>query len=1076
MHHNSDSEQSLEDATVDLFRSLGYATLNAEAEFNGISFDGSLTGRAQMDEVVLVGRLRDALLRLNPTAPPEAIANAIEQLTQDRSLLTMVNANQQIYDLVKDGVKATFTDEDGAEDAVTLTVIDWNEASHNDWLAVQQLWVLSLDGLYRRRADIVLFINGLPLVFIELKTFHRNVERAYRENFKDYKDTIPHLFWYNAFVILSNGRYSRMGSITASWEHFHEWKKVSDEREEGRIDLETMLLGTCDPSRLLDLVENFTLFKFEAGGHVKLVARNHQFLGVNNAIQAVQSLGENQGRLGVFWHTQGSGKSYSMVFFSQKVMRKITGNWTFLIVTDRQELDEQIYENFADIGAIPKVKASDSGIQAQTGDDLKQLLRDDHRYLFTLIQKFHTRPKPGKKEALYPELSDRDNVIVMTDEAHRSQYDTFAANMRRALPEAAFIGFTGTPLMAGEERTKQVFGDYVSIYDFKQSVEDGATVPLYYENRIPKLQLTNDELNGDMEALLDAAMLDDEQETRLERDFKQEYQLITRDNRQETIAQDIVSHFMARAFAGRSYNSKGMVVCIDKLTAVRLHELVNRYWHQAIDALKAQLKTIRDRDERKQLRDQIKFMQETDMAVVISQAQGEIEFFERRGIDIRPHRARMMNEALDTKFKKPDDPFRLVFVCAMWMTGFDAPACSTIYLDKPMRNHTLMQTIARANRVFRDKQDGLIVDYVGVFRNLEKALAIYGTGSSGTDGSQVDKPIHKKQKHLDELAAKVDDAITFCDGLGIDLNLIQQTEDRFERDALKADAVETILIDETTTQQFLIMARDVNRLVKANRPHPETGRYEITRKMLLILAEALVDSVPDIDISLIEGDVSELLDSSVETEEYIIGASPTDTDRRLDLSQIDFDALKQRFELGHKRTATERLRGAINNRLRQMVRQNRTRMNFRETFQQMIDEYNSGSVNVEEQFQRLMTFYRELDEEEQRTLAEGLTEEELAIFDLLTKPEIDLTDEERDEVKYAAQSLLSTLKKDKLGLDWRKKQQAQAEVQQTIRVILDNKLPEKYDADLYNQKCIDLYQHVYESYFGAGKSVFGDVA
>lgn len=1058
---NRDNEESLEQATMQLFESLGYEVINAYHEDFG---NQSLLGRECVDEVVLVSRLRPALERFNPELPREAIEAAIAEISRDRSLMTMVAANEQIYRLLRDGLKVSFKATDGSEIEERVKFIEWSEAKvhENDFLAVQQLWVLGINGLYKRRADIVLFINGLPLVFIELKTFHRQVENAYNHNLSDYKDTIPHLFWYNAFIILSNGRYSRMGSITATWEHFHEWKRISDEREQGRISLETMLEGTCEKSRLLDVLENFVLFQRIAGGTVKIIARNHQFLGVNNALQAVTTIRENQGRLGVFWHTQGSGKSYSMVFFSEKVRRKLAGNWTFLVVTDREELDQQIYQNFADVGAVPDTKGKRRDVQAASGEELKRLLREDHRYVFTLIQKFHTR-----NGETYPVLSERQDIIVMTDEAHRSQYDTFAANMRNALPDAAFIGFTGTPLMAGEEKTKQVFGEYVSVYDFKQSVEDGATVPLYYENRIPHLQLTNEELNADMEDLLETAMLDEEQESKLEREFKQEYQIITRESRQVAIAEDILEHYLERGFAGRSYQSKAMVVCIDKLTAVRLYERVRKLWQERITALESE----RHPSEEQQAK--LAFMRETDMTVVISQSQGEVEFFRRHGIDILPIRERMVKERLDDKFKKADDPFRLVFVCAMWMTGFDAPACSTIYLDKPMRNHTLMQTIARANRVFKDKKNGLIVDYIGVFRNLEKALAIYGSGEAGTSSDGI-MPVQRKNEQLTQLREKTQEAEAFCEDLGIDLKAIVRA-DGFERLGLKEDAVEAILLSEESRQRFLLLAQEIKRLYKAILPDKTASEFYFIYKMLNILSQALFEGV-DGDISAIEGELGELLDGSVIAETYVIEASPTDESRRVDLSRIDFDALRQRFEAGHRRTATERLRGAINRQLQRMVRQNRTRMDYLETFRQMIEEYNSGAVNVEVIFERLITFVEDLEQEDKRSIAESLSEEELTIFDLLTKPQIELSPEEREQVKRIARELLATLKREKLVIDWRKEQGKRAAVQNTIRIILDAQLPEKYDKPLYDQKCADIYQHIYESYFGSDKSIYSEVA
>jgi type I restriction enzyme, R subunit len=527
----------VEKPTIALFAELGYETANTFHEKLGKH--GTL-GRESEDQVVLVPRLRVALQRLNSDVPQEAIELAIEELIRDRSARSPANANREIYQLLKNGIPIRISASEDAELVEVVRVIDWNDPMNNDFFLASQFWISG--EMYRRRADLVGFVNGIPLIFIELKTAHKRVEDAFHDNLRDYKDTIPQIFWYNAFIILSNGHQSRIGSMTAGWEHFFEWKKISDEQEKGVVSLETMICGTCEKSRLLDIVENFILFSSAGGASLKLIAKNHQLLGVNNALKAVRSLGENQGHLGVFWHTQGSGKSYSMVFFSQKVLRKIPGNWTFLIVTDRQELDDQIYKTFQDVGAVTEIQ-----VQAESGEHLKQLLQEDHRNIFTLIHKFHT-----EKGQNYPKLSDRSDIIVITDEAHRTQYDILALNMRNALPNAALIGFTGTPLMVGEEKTRQVFGDYVSIYNFRQSVEDGTTVPLYYENRIPALQLTNADLNANMEELIEDVELNEGQQRRLEHEFAREYQLITRDERLEKIAEDIVAHFMTRGQMGKA--------------------------------------------------------------------------------------------------------------------------------------------------------------------------------------------------------------------------------------------------------------------------------------------------------------------------------------------------------------------------------------------------------------------------------------------------------------------------------------------------------------------------------------------
>lgn len=678
-----DGEGTLELNTMKLLTTLGWEVEDCYHEMFGA--DGTL-GRETSAQVVLESRLREAIAKLNPGLSIAVAELAVAEITKDRSVLSPVRANQEVYQLLKDGVKVTYRTDYDEETIDVVKVIDWEAPENNDFFLASQFWISGDYG--RKRCDLLGFVNGIPLLFIELKASHKSVENAYKHNLSDYKTTIPQLFWYNAVIILSNGTKSKIGSLTAGWEHFAEWKKINDEGEEGVVSLETIVRGVCGKVHLLDLVENFTIFSEAKGETAKLVAKNHQFLGVNRAIHAVQEIKENQGKIGVFWHTQGSGKSFSMVFFSQKVLRKLPGNWTFLIVTDREDLDGQIYKNFASTGAVIE---KEEHVRAQSGDHLKQLLNtEDHRYLFTLIQKFRT-----ENGATYPMLSDRSDIIVINDEAHRSQYDTFALNMRNALPNAAFIGFTGTPLMAGEERTKEVFGDYISVYNFKESVDDGNTVPLYYENRIPELQLVNESLAEDLADIVDSADLSDEQQAKLEREFAREYHLITREDRLETVAQDLVAHYM-----GRGVLAKAMVISIDKATTVKMYDKVQKHWKTKLGELRKAAAGA-DPADRPELESRLSFFEKTDMAVVVSQSQNEIEEFKKKGLDIATHRKRMVKEDLETKFKNSDDPLRIVFVCAMWITGFDVPSCSTIYLDKPMKNHTLMQTIARAKPIRR---------------------------------------------------------------------------------------------------------------------------------------------------------------------------------------------------------------------------------------------------------------------------------------------------------------------------------------------------------------------------------------
>ena len=1052
-YFNPDSEDAaIEQPTINLFAELGWETLNCYHEpFGSLS----LLGRETMSEVLLPNHLRAAAEKLNPGMSLVAIEIALDEIHKDRSAMTTARANQVVYHLLKNGVKVTHKGTDDDEEKVeTVRLIDWIEPDNNDFFLASQFWISGDYG--KKRADLVGFVNGIPLVFIELKASHKKLELAFEKNLSDYKDTIPQVFWYNAFVILSNGSKARIGSMTAGIEHFAEWKKIDDENESGLISLDTMIRGVCEKRRLLDFVENFTLFDERKGDLAKLVAKNHQFLGVSNAISAVEHLKANHGKLGVFWHTQGSGKSYSMVFFSQKVLRKIPGNWTFVIITDREDLDGQIYRNFASTGALLE---DEKRVRADSGESLKRMLnQEDHRYVFTLIQKFHT--EHGEK---YPVLSERDNIIVITDEAHRSQYDIFASNMRSALPNAAFIGFTGTPLMAGEERTKEVFGEYVSIYNFKESVDDQNTVPLYYENRIPELQLTNANLTDDIADICERADLDDDQERKLEKEFAREYHLITRDDRLDRIGEDIVAHYM-----GRGVLAKAMVISVDKATAVRTFDKVQQHWRTAIAKTRKEVAAA-DPMDRPELEARLKFFEETDMAVVVSSAQNEIEEFKQKGLDIKVHRRRMVNEQpdLETKFKNSDDPLRIVFVCAMWITGFDVPSCSTIYLDKPMKNHTLMQTIARANRVWRDKQNGLIVDYVGVFRNLQKALAIYGTTQGEPDPEA--SPVHKKEELVNQLRETISATAAFCLERNVNPATIQEARG-FERVKLVEDAVAAFVVNDDTRRGYLSRAGYVDGLFKSLLPDTAANEFGPICKVFRVIADKIRSEIPPVDIAEVMAEIEALLDQSIGAEGYLM-PPVSDPNRYVDLSQIDFEALRDKFEGSRKSVEVQKLRAKLTFKLARMIQVNRTRIDFLEEFQKMIEDYNNGAINVQIFFDKLLVFAKRLDAEEKRGIAEQLSEEELVIFDLLTKPDVMLTNLESAEVKKVAKVLLEKLKKEKLVLDWRKQQTTRAMVLTTIKDVLDQ-LPRVYTKDLYEQKCDTVYQHFYEAYLGQGKSVY----
>ncbi len=1042
-------DQLVEQPAIALFGELGWSTVSAWGETFGPA--GTL-GREHQGEVILAHRLRAALERLNPTLPAPALDSAVEQIVIDRSAMDPVRANRELYTLLREGARVKVRQDDGSESPEVVRVIDWRHPSANEFLLVSQMWIKS--DLYSRRADLVGFVNGIPLVFVELKASHKNVRDAYDQNITDYRDTVPKVFVPNGFIICSNGTDSRIGTVSSAWEHFTDWKKISDEAEPGAVSLATIIRGTCDPTRLLDLVENFTAFIERPGGLVKLLAKNHQYLGVSNAIDRLLELRdappEERGRLGVFWHTQGSGKTMSMLFFSQKVHRLLPGNWTFVMVTDRKDLDDQLYEEFTDAGVL-----TETHVQATSGDHLRQLLGEDHRYVFTLIHKFRT-----ERGETFPVLSDRSDVIVITDEAHRSQYDVLALNMRNALPNASFLGFTGTPLIVGEERTREVFGDYVSKYDFGASIRDGATVPLFYENRIPELQLDNDSFDDDLEQILEDAELDEAQEAKLARMFGKQYQLITREDRLERVADDLVEHFLGRGFPG-----KAMVVSIDKATAVRMYDKVRRRWDERLARGRAHLLDARlVGRERDLLAAEVAYMTDTDMAVVVSQGQNEIADMKAKGLDIVTHRKRMVDEDLESKFKDAEDRLRIVFVCAMWTTGFDVPSCSTIYLDKPMKNHTLMQTIARANRVFPEKQNGLIVDYIGVFRNLQAALAIYATPA---DDDEL--PVKDKAELIAWLTTAIANARAFSEGLGVDIaGLLDATGlDLLERS--KA-AVEQVIVTDEAKAQFVTHSRLVDQLFRAILPDPQANDFGPMRALLVFLAERIRALKPPVDVSHVVNKIEQLLDQSVAANAYVIDATGAETSL-INLNEIDWEALAQKFANGFKRTEAEKLRNSVAAKVEALARLNPSRTEWVERFQALIDSYNAGSLNVEEFFKQLVAFTQDLNEEERRTLAEGLTEEQLAIYDLIMRPAPELTDAERLQVKKVAEHLLEVLKSEKLVLDWRKEQRARAAVRLTVEVELDQ-LPAAFTTEQFHQKCDIVYRHVFDSYWDDGRSVY----
>ncbi len=1056
---NLSEDTLVQQTTADYLRDeLGWESVYA---YNTETFGPNGTfGRASDREVVLTRYLRASLEELNSGLPEDAYHQAVRQIVEYSSIQSMLATNREKYALLKDGVQVSYRTEKGELKKHRLRVFNFEEPEKNHFLCVRELWVRG--DLYRRRADIIGFVNGIPLLFMELKNVNKDIRVAYEQNLADYKDTVPHLFHHNAFIVLANGVDAKIGTVSSRFEHFHEWKRLHEE-EAGAVNMETLLKGICDKHNFMDLFENFIIFDESSGALVKILARNHQFLGVNRAMEAVKNRKERQGKLGVFWHTQGSGKSYSMVFFTRKVHRKLGGNFTFLICTDREDLDTQIYKTFAGCGLADNDR---DPCRASSGEHLKELLGQHKAYIFTLIQKFNQDVDPEEG------YSHRDDIIVITDEAHRTQYGRLALNMRNALPNASYIGFTGTPLFKDDEITRRVFGDYVSTYDFQRAVEDKATVPLYYDARGDKLGVATNDLNERIaEKLEELEMEDIDVQQRLEKELKRDYHIITAEKRLDQIARDFVEHYSTAWETG-----KAMLVCIDKITCVRMYNLIQKYWQERITELESKVSEASDEQEEVYRRRQINWMRETQMAVIVSEEQGEVDKFRKWGLDITPHR-KLIKEGFETgdgeridvesAFKKEEHPFRIAIVCAMWLTGFDVPSLSTLYLDKPLKAHTLMQAIARANRVNEGKNNGLIVDYCGILKNLRKALATFagqGDGGRGGGGGETD-PAKPDEELLADLAEAIVFVRTFLKDRGASLDdIIEKTG--FDRNAAILAAKEAANENDMTRKRFEVMCREVFKKFKACLNSKGVNEYRREYDVINIIYRSLQQDREQAEISDIIRQLHEVVDEAITTTpERVAEESPP-----YNIAAIDFDRLRREFERSPaKRTTVQNLKQAIEQKLQRLLAQNPLRTDFQRHYEDIVAEYNreKDRVTIEKTFEALLKFVQDLDAEENRAMREGLDEESLAIFDLLKKPE--LTPRDIKRIKQVAVELLQTLKGEKLKIDhWREKEATRDAVRIAIHDFLWNEetgLPvESYTEEDVNEKTEAVFYHVFRVY------------
>lgn len=1000
-------------------------------------------GRASYHEILLTRYFQNALRRLNPWMTDSQLSEAQKTLESRLSTASLLQVNEEKYFLLRDGIPVTVKKPNGQPETKRAAVIDFQNPENNEFLAIKELKIQG--DLYRRRTDIVGFVNGIPLLFVELKKNTVDVQNAYEDNYTDYLDTIPQLFYYNAFLMLSNGTEAKIGTLGSKYEFFHEWKRLA-ESDPGSVALETMLRGICRKENFLDLLENFILYDHSGGRTAKILARNHQYLGVNEAVKAYAGRKLNDGKLGVFWHTQGSGKSYSMVFLAQKIRRKFAGSPTFVILTDRDELNKQISDTFENCGLLGKTKAAQ--FIAASGDDLVQKLKGNPSFIFTLIQKFN---KPDAAP-IYP---DHD-IIIMSDEAHRSQYGIFADNMMKLLPTAARIGFTGTPLLSSDNITARTFGGYVSIYDFKRAVEDGATVPLYYENRGEKiLDLHNPEITNRILDAIENADLDVDQQDKLESEFAKEIHLLTAEPRLRSIAKDFAGHYSDLWTSG-----KAMFVCLNKVTCVRMYNFVQEYWQAEIQNLKAKIKSA-TQQEAQELERKLRWMQETEMAVVISQEQNEIQTFRKWGLDIKTHREKMENRELDKEFKDSGNPLRVVFVCAMWLTGFDVKCLSCLYLDKPLKAHTLMQTIARANRVAEGKSNGLIIDYIGIVKALRKALADYTANAGGLGGAD---PTVDKEKLIARIGDTVAKTETFLSERKIDLGLLIAAEG-FAKLSYLQDAANAVCGSIEDKKSFSTYASELKRLMKYTDRDDVTGHMRRQCEAIAAIYGMLQKKRKHTDTTDLMVEINAIINDYVEIEPQqpnAITAPP-----RFDISAIDFDLLRREFAKTRRKNLLMRdLDEAIRRQLDKMVFANPKRIDYYERYREIIQSYNGEQdrATIEKTFLDLMDLADRMSREEQRYAREGFaSDEELSLYDMLFRD--DLSKNDIKKLKTAASDLLRKIKTKISELDhWTDKQETRAVVDTLIRDVLWETLPECYNNDDITEYREKVYEYVFTRY------------
>jgi len=976
------TEQTItEQSVIDWFKDLGY-----EHKFGPeIAFNGILPERKDpyFRDVVLEERLKRALMRINQGLPEEAIDEAINKLLSF-SHPNLEIANREIYRMITEGVRVEFKDKSGKRKGDIVKVFDFENYLNNEFLVVNQFTVQGKERV--RRPDVVVFINGIPIAIFELKNpvIEEATIRTAFEQLQEYKKDIPEIFKYNQILVISDLTEARYGTISSSFEWFKKWREVEgEEKKEGGSELEVLVKGIFQKRRILDIIENFIVFEADSEKQVtkytKKICMHHQYFGVNRAIErTLKALKPNgDGRIGVLWHTQGSGKTLSMVFYVNKAKKlPELSSPTFVFLTDRNDLDEQFYKTFLRCGYKAIAKKTESI------KDLKEKLKTaGAELIFTTIQKF------SREE--FEVLCDRNNVIVIADEAHRSEYAKLAANARKALPNASFMGITATPISLSNRDTRLVFGNYIHQYPMSQGIRDEAIVPIYYEARLVPLHLTDMWIDEKFDKLMEEVGADFEVRESLKKKLVKLEQAISAKDRLEKIAKDIVEHFNNRGIKG-----KAMVCTISRRVAVEMYKLISQ------------------------------IPGAPEVAVVISNPE---EFKNEIQGEIR-------KEEIERRFKDPDDPLRMVIVCDMWLTGFDIPCLATMYFDKPLKNHTLFQAIARVNRVFKDKLGGLIVDYIGIADDLRKTLSIY-------DRKIQTETLIPLQKIIEKMKEEHDIVKSFF--AGIDYSKWKYLEgDQLAKLLEKAiNAVitnpKTGVIDEERKKRFLKESQLLIRFFEFAMPHKEA--YEIKDEVEFfrsvrsnLIKRTVVKGVEDIEPE-VEMKAKELIAKSIAAE-GVIDIFSLRGKEKAEISILNERFLEEIQKMEYKNLAIETLEKLLREEIQLRTRKNLFRYrSLLESLEKVIEEYENRAISATKVIEKLVELAKELKKKENEGKETGLTEEELAFYDALaTQGKLAL---KNGEIKSFVKELVREIRRD-ITIDWTNNEIIKSRIKAKIKLLL----------------------------------------